>query len=78
MSQLATLFWLRYTVFKNSLTTRGEVARQVLNAVLLLVPLLMSVGIGIALFVALLLVEHFRDAVVFDADLAIHRRVFTL
>lgn len=64
MSQLATLFWLRYTVFKNSLTTRGEVARQVLNAVLLLVPLLMSVGIGIALFAALLLVEHFRGPVV--------------
>lgn len=64
MSQLATLFWLRYTVFKNSLTTRGDVARQVLNAVLLLVPLLMSVGIGIALFVALLLVEHFRGPVV--------------
>ncbi|MBL8208041.1 MAG: hypothetical protein JNM09_27660 [Blastocatellia bacterium] len=64
MSQLATLFWLRYTVFKNSLTTRGEVARKILNALLLLFPLLLSVGIGIALFVALLTVEQFRGPVV--------------
>ncbi len=64
MSQLYTLFWLRYVVFKNSLTTRGEVARRILNAVLLLIPILLSLGIGIMLFVVLLTVEQFRGPVV--------------
>ena len=64
MSQLSTLFWLRYVVFKNSLTTRGEVTRRVLNAVLLLIPVLLSLGIGILLFVVLLTVEQFRSPVV--------------
>ncbi len=64
MSQLYTLFWLRYVVFKNSLTTRGEVARRILNAIFLLIPILLSVSIGIALFVVLLLVEQFRGPVV--------------
>jgi hypothetical protein len=64
MSQLYTLFWLRYVVFKNSLTTRGEVARRILNALLLLIPILLSVSIGITLFVVLLTVEQFRGPVV--------------
>ena len=64
MSQLYTLFWLRYVVFKNSLTTRGEVARKILNAILLLIPILLSLSIGITLFVVLLMVEQFRGPVV--------------
>ncbi len=63
MSQLLTLFWLRYTIFKNSLTGRGEVARRIFNAVILTVPLLLSIGIGIGLFVAIVLVPQFRDTV---------------
>ncbi|HEX4949507.1 MAG TPA: hypothetical protein VFZ34_22720 [Blastocatellia bacterium] len=64
MSQLNTLFWLRYTVFKNSFSTRADVARRLLNVILLLIPMLMSVGIGIGLFVVLLQVEQFRGPVV--------------
>jgi hypothetical protein len=63
MSQLYTLFWLRYTLFKNSMTTRGDVARKILNAILLLIPALLSVGIGVTLFLAILLVEQFRAPV---------------
>ena len=64
MSQLYTLFWLRYRIFKNSLTTRGEVARKILNAFLLLIPLFLSVGIGIGLFLLLLFVEPARDPII--------------
>jgi hypothetical protein len=64
MSQLFTLFWLRYRIFRNSLTTRGEIARKILNVLLLLIPILLSLGIGVGLFVLLLLVEQFRAPVV--------------
>jgi hypothetical protein len=64
MSQLNSLFWLRFLVFKNSLSTRGDVARNILNAVLLIIPLALSVGIGVGLLVALLMVEQFREPVV--------------
>ena len=63
MSQLYTLFWLRYRIFTNSLTTRGEVARKILNAVLLLIPLFLSVGIGIGLFLLLVFIEQARDPI---------------
>jgi len=32
MSQLGTLFWLRYTIFKNSLVSRREVTTTIFNA----------------------------------------------
>lgn len=63
MSQLYTLFWLRYTIFRNSLTSRGEVARKILNAFLLLIPLLLSLGIGVGLFLLLLFFEQARDPI---------------
>ena len=64
MSQLLTLFWLRYRVFKNSLTTRGEVTRKIFNFLLLLIPTVFSLGIGIALGLAVIFVEQFRQPVV--------------
>lgn len=63
MSQLNTLFWLRYRIFKNSLTTRGEMARKVLNFLLLLIPTLLSVGIGVGLVLLLLFIEQAREPV---------------
>lgn len=64
MSQLTSLFWLRFLVFKNSLSSRGDVARNILNAIVLIIPMTLSLGIGIALFIALLMVEQFREPVV--------------
>ena len=63
MSQLQTLFWLRYTIFRNSLTTRGEVARNILNAFLLIIPALLSLSIGVGLFLLLLFIEQARDPI---------------
>ncbi len=64
MSQLYTLFWLRYRVFINSMTTRGEIARTVLNALLLLIPVVLSIGIGLALLAAIILIPEFREPVI--------------
>jgi hypothetical protein len=64
MSQLYTLFWLRYRVFINSMTTRGEIVRTVLNTLLLLIPVILSIGIGIALFVAIIAIPEFREPVI--------------
>ncbi len=64
MSQLYTLFWLRYRVFINSMTTRGEIVRTVLNTLLLLIPVVLSIGIGIALFVAIITIPEFREPVI--------------
>ncbi|MFN7927781.1 MAG: hypothetical protein U0Y68_07520 [Blastocatellia bacterium] len=63
MSQLNTLFWLRYRIFKNSMTTRGEMARKVLNFLLLLIPTLLSVSIGVGLVLLLVFVEQAREPV---------------
>lgn len=63
MSQLNTLFWLRYRIFKNSLTTRGEMGRKILNWLLLLIPTLLSIGIGVALILLLVFVEQAREPV---------------
>ena len=64
MSQLYTLFWLRYRVFINSMTTRGEIVRTVLNTLLLLIPVILSIGIGLALFVAIIAIPEFREPVI--------------
>ena len=64
MSQLYTLFWLRYRVFINSMTTRGEIVRTVLNTLLLLIPVVLSIGIGFALFVAIITIPEFREPVI--------------
>ena len=63
MSQLNTLFWLRYRIFKNSLMTRGELGRKILNWLLLLIPTLLSIGIGVALVWLLVFVEQAREPV---------------
>jgi hypothetical protein len=64
MSQLYTLFWLRYRIFINSTTTRGEIVRTVLNTLLLLIPVILSIGIGLALFSAIILIPEFREPVI--------------
>ncbi|HZS10285.1 MAG TPA: hypothetical protein VFD58_35985 [Blastocatellia bacterium] len=53
MSQLLTLFWLRYVIFRNSVTGAKEIFSAVLRLIILLGYLLLSLGAGVVLFVAM-------------------------
>lgn len=54
MSQLLTLFWLRYVIFRNSLTGRKEVFTTVLRFLFLAGYLLLSLSAGIVFFVVMI------------------------
>ncbi len=54
MSQLLTLFWLRYVIFRNSLTGRREVVTTVLRFLFLAGYLLLSLSAGIVLFIVMI------------------------
>lgn len=55
MSQLLTLFWLRYVVFRNSMGGRREFVSTLLRLVFITGYLLLSVGTGVALFLIMVL-----------------------
>jgi hypothetical protein len=61
MSQLLTLFWLRYAVFKNSLSSRREAAKTIFNLLFLAGMLLLSLLGGLSLLVAVVFFAEFRD-----------------
>lgn len=50
MSQLVTLFWLRLVIFRNSMTGRREIVSTVLRFVILGGYLLISLLVGLMLF----------------------------
>jgi hypothetical protein len=50
MSQLLTLFWLRFVIFRNSLTGRREVVSTVLRLMILAGYLMLSLSAGLILF----------------------------
>jgi hypothetical protein len=64
MSQLLTLFWLRYTIFKNSLAGRKDAARTITNALVTALLLLSSLAIGASLYFGMLHVEQLREPAV--------------
>jgi hypothetical protein len=55
MSQLMTLFWLRYVIFRNSLTGRREIVSTLLRIVIMGGYLMASLGVGLALFLIMVL-----------------------
>lgn len=61
MSQLLTLFWLRYTIFKNSAVGRKDAARTITNAIVTGMLVLASLGIGTGLYLGMLYVEQLRE-----------------
>ena len=60
MSQLLTLFWLRYVVFKNSLTRRRDVATTIFNVLIFCGYLLFWTAVGTSLFLAVVYFQEFR------------------
>jgi len=61
MSQLLTLLWLRYTVFKNTLRSRREMTRTAFNVIFTGGYLVFSLLAGLGLFLAVVLVADFRE-----------------
>lgn len=61
MSQLLTLFWLRFTIFKNSMAGRKDTARTITNAAVMLLLVTASLGIGAALYYGMVFVPQLRE-----------------
>lgn len=61
MSQLLTLFWLRFAIFKNSMAGRKDAARTITNAIFTSLLILASLGIGVSLYLGMLFIEQLRE-----------------